>query len=281
MRSVHGTRAILVGLLACALVATTIITSAVGRFHATQEQRRSAEDFSLPCVVLTLNESNIDPSAKKCTPFVAPPFTNAELDFVAPAAREKILHPHLLSLASDLSNNASVNIYMNHARIWRLVVAHWDVALVLEEDIVVLPHSAEVIAEVLAALRRDNVTNYVVKLIDHFYMHSSDWKLVYELQNHRVLTCSCRPSVYSSCSAAYLIDKAAAQTLLAHAFPASLHVDVFKHHMGCIDNKIKLYQLNPHIMLMNNRPSTHLVHDVHRRFLLVKEVLFNLLHSTC
>jgi hypothetical protein len=96
MRSVHSTRAILVGLLACALVATTIITSAIGRFHASHQQglRRSPEDFSLPCVVLTLNESNFDPSAKKCKPFVAPPFTKAELDFVAPAAREKILHPH-------------------------------------------------------------------------------------------------------------------------------------------------------------------------------------------
>ena len=69
-----------------------------------------------------------------------------------------------------------MNIYMNHVRIWRHVVAHWDVALVLEEDIVVLPHSSEVIAQALAALRRDNVTNYVVKLIDHFYMHSAQWK---------------------------------------------------------------------------------------------------------
>lgn len=276
-------RAMLVGLVACVLIAINMITSALNHFHTRelQQDRQRPEDFSLPCLVLTLNESNIDPSAKKCKHFVAPSFTEAELDFVAPEAREKILHPQLLSLASDLTNNASVNIYMNHVRIWRHVVAHWDVALVLEEDIVVLPHSAEVIAQVLAALRRDNVTNYVVKLIDNFYMHSAQWKTAYDLPNHRLLTCSCRPSVYSSCSAAYLIDKAAAQTLLQNAFPANVHVDVFKHHMGCIDNKIKLYQLNPHIMLMNNRPSTHLVHDVHRRFLLVKEVLFNLLRSTC
>ncbi len=166
-----------------------------------------------------------------------------------------------------------MNIYMNHVRIWRHVVAHWDVALVLEEDIVVLPHSSEVIAQALAALRRDNVTNYVVKLIDHLYKHSAQWKTAYDLPNHRLLTCSCQPSVYSSCAAAYL-------TLLQHAFPATMHVDVFKHHMGCIHNKIRLYQVNPHIMLMNNRPSTHLVHDVHRRFLLVKETFFNLLRST-
>jgi hypothetical protein len=149
MRKKH---AMLLVLLACVLLATNFVSRAIGRFHARHQRlRRSSEEFSLPCLVLALNESNIDPSANKCKPFVAPSFTEAELDFVAPEAREKILHPQLLSLASDLTNNASVNIYMNHARIWRHVVAHWDVALVLEEDIVVLPHSAEVIAQALDA----------------------------------------------------------------------------------------------------------------------------------
>ena len=170
-------RAVLVGLVACVLLATNFVSRAIGRSHpSVHKHHRCSPEFSIPCLVLTLNESNIDPSAKKCKPFVAPSFTEAELDFVAPEGRKKILHPQLLSLASDLTNNASVNIYMNHVRIWRHVVAHWDVALVLEEDIVVLPHSAEVIAQALAALRRDNVTNYVVKLIDHFYMHSAQWK---------------------------------------------------------------------------------------------------------
>ncbi len=246
--------------------------------------RRSSAAWSLPCLVLTLNVSNIDPSARSCTPFVAPPFTERELDFVSLSALEKILNPVLLESASELSNNASVNIYMNHARIWQYIANRWDVALVLEEDAVVPSNSEEVITQILSSLRRDNVTNFVVKLIDHWHLYGSEWRLVYELPKHKVLTCSCRPSVQGSCSAAYLIDKAAALTLLQHAFPASVHVDVFKHKMGCVEKRIRLYQINPHLVHMNDRPSTHLSNEeqtFRRKYLLVKEVITNLFGSDC
>jgi len=273
----------LVVLAACVLISMCVIASAYSRFHThdLQQDDDRLEDFSVPCLVLALHESNIDQSLKRCTPFVAPAFTEAELDFVAPEARKKILNPALLETASDLTNNGSVSIYINHARIWSHVAAHFDVALVLEEDAVVLPHAADVLAELVNVLRRDNVTNFVVKLVDNFYMHSSEWNVVYNLKHHQLLTCRCRPSVTSSCSAAYLIDRTAAETLLHNAFPASMHVDVFKHHMGCLQNKIKLFQLNPHLLRMNNRPSTHLTLDVRRSVLLVKEVIDNMLHSTC
>lgn len=246
--------------------------------------RRSSAAWSLPCLVLTLNVSNIDPSARSCTSFVASAFTEQELDFVSPSALAKIRNPMLLESASELSNNASVNIYMNHARIWRYIAERWDVALVLEEDAVVPSNSEEVIAQILSSLRRDDVTNFVVKLIDHWHLYSSEWRTVYDLPAHRVLTCSCRPSVQGSCSAAYLIDKAAALTLLEHAFPASVHVDVFKHNMGCVEKRIRLYQISPHLVRMNNRPSTHLSNEeqtFRRKYLLVKEVITNLFGSDC
>jgi GR25 family glycosyltransferase involved in LPS biosynthesis len=232
--------------------------------------------------VLALNESNIDPSANKCKHFVAPSFTEAELDFVAPEARKKILNPALLETASDLTNNGSVNIYMNHARIWRHIVKRWDVALVLEEDTVVPSNADEVITQILSVLRRDNVTNYIVKLMDSSKIQSLQWKPVYTLSDHyQVRTCTCQPSIRSSSSAAYLIDRTAAMTLLKNAFPASIHVDVFKHHMGCIDNKIRLYQVTPHLMHVNNRPTTHLPHDYRRMYLLLKEIITNAFYSTC
>lgn len=284
-------RAVLVVLGACVLLATIFVSRAIGRFHARvgrfyardlQHHGDSPEDFSLPCLVLTLNKSNIDPSAKKCKPFVAPSFTEAELHFVAPEARKKIQNPTLLETASDLTNNGSVNIYMNHVRIWRHIVKRWDVALVLEEDIVVPPNADEVITQVLSALRRDNVTNYIVKLMDSSNVQSLQWKPVYKLSDHyQIRTCTCQPSIRSSGSAAYLIDRPAAMTLLKNAFPASIHVDVFKHHMGCIDNKIRLYQVTPHLMHINNRPTTHLPHDYHRQYLLFKEFFTNALYSTC
>lgn len=276
-------RAMLVGLLMCVLLATNFMSRTIGRFHlSVRKHHRRSPEFSIPCLVLTLNESNIDPSAKKCKPFVAPSFTEAELDFVAPEARKKILNPALLETASELTNNGSVNIYMNHARIWRHIAKRWDVALVLEEDTIVPSNADEVITQILSVLRRDNVTNYIVKLMDSSNIQSLQWKRVYELSDHyQVRTCTCQPSIRSSSSAAYLIDRRAAMTLLKNAFPASIHVDVFKHYMGCIDNKIRLYQVTPHLMHINNRPTTHLPHDYHRRYLLLKEIITNALSSTC
>jgi hypothetical protein len=242
----------------------------------------SRPGFSLPCLVLTLNASHVDPSTEKCTPFVAPPFTEPELNFVSPQALTKIQNPGLLETASDLTNNASVNIYMNHARIWKHIAQRWDVALVLEEDIIVPPNADEVITQVLSALRRDNVTNYLVKLMASSTIQSLQWKTVYDLSDrYQLRTCTCQPSIRSSGAAAYLIDRTAALTLLQNAFPASMHVDVFKHHMGCIDNKIRLYQVTPHLMHVNNRPTTHLPHDYHRRYLLLKEVIVNAIYSIC
>jgi len=274
----------LVVLAACVLISMGVIASAYSRFHThdLQQHDDSLEDFSMPCLVLTLNESNIDPSLKICTPFVAPAFTEAELDFVAPEARKKILNPALLETASELTNNGSVNIYMNHARIWRHIAKRWDVALVLEEDIVVPLNADKVISQILSMLRRDNVSNFIVKLMDFSNIQSVQWTPVYELSdNYQVRTCTCRPSIHSSSSAAYLIDRRAAITLLKNAFPASIHVDVFKHHMGCIDNKVRLYQVTPHLMHINNRPTTHLPHDFHRRYLLLKEIITNAIASTC
>ena len=90
-------RVVLVVLGACVLLATNFVSRAIGRYH---KHHRHSPEFSLPCLVLALNESNIDPSAKKCKPFVAPLFTEAELDFVSPETRKKILHPQLLSFAA-------------------------------------------------------------------------------------------------------------------------------------------------------------------------------------
>jgi hypothetical protein len=278
MRNKH---LMLVVLAACVLIAMIAIASAHSRFHThdLQHQGDSPEEFSLPCLVLTLNESNIDLSAKKCKPFVAPSFTEAELDFVAPEAREKILHPHLLTFASDLSNTASVNIYINHARIWRHVVAHWDVALVLEEDIVVPPHADVVIAQVLAALRRANTTNYVVKLQDLSSTYHS-WTPQHIVDGRELRECLCRPSMSASGSAAYMLDRAAAHTLLRHAFPASMHVDIYMHHLGCMENRVRLLGLNPNLMI-TSKSVTHVPHDWRRKYLLFKEMITNFMYSTC
>ena len=276
-------------LFACAVLACAF-QMAVLRMHwyvsRRTPARRSSAAWSLPCLVLTLNVSNIDPSARSCTSFVAPAFTEQELDFVSPSALAKIRQPLLLESASDLTNNKSVNIYMNHARIWRYIANRWDVALVLEEDIIVPPHADELITQVLAALRLDNVTNYVVKLMDLTSFNSAQWTLTHHLSHdltgdHELRTCTCQPSVYSIGTSAYLLHRTAALTLLNNAFPATKHVDVFLHLLGCVDHKLRLYHLFPHPMTVNNRPSTHLANDFQRRYLLIKEAIVNAFHSTC
>ena len=95
-----------VGLLfACALLACAMLQMAQLSMHwkvpSETPARGSFAALSLPCLVLTLNVSNVDPSTRSCIPFVAPTFTEQELDFVSPSALAKIRNPMLLESASE------------------------------------------------------------------------------------------------------------------------------------------------------------------------------------
>ena len=257
------------------------VTAPAPRAPATLAAGRRTGRGGLPCLVLTLNASSLDPSTARCTPFIGRSFSEHELDFVSTEARRKLANPSLLQRASDLTNNASVNIYMNHARMWELIAENHQVALVLEEDAVIPIGFDMVLEAILSNLVRDNATNYVLKLHESSTSYSQ-WREVYNVAGHRVRTCTCRPSPHSASAAAYLIDRAAAQTLLQHAYPASMHVDVYVHEMGCIHQKIRLYGTKPDLVLTSNRPSTHMNwNSAQRSYLLLKEKIENVLYSTC
>jgi hypothetical protein len=244
----------------------------------TAAQRRGW--LGLPCLVLTLNASALHPSTATCTPFLGPRFSEAELERVSAEARDKLAEPYLLQRASDLTNNASVNIYMNHARMWTHIAEHWDAALVLEDDAVLPGNAGAVLQALLCELQRHNASNYVVKLHDLSTLYS-EWPEVYDVDGHSVRRCMCRPRVHSAGTAAYVVDRAAAQTLLRHAYPASMHVDVFIHELGCIHQKIGLHGMSPMLMRISNRPSTHLSDSFQRWYLLLKEKIENMLHAEC
>ena len=249
--------------------------------RATRAATRRAEYPDLPCMILTSNVSALDPSTASCTSFNATPFTARELDYVTSEARMKLANPSLLQRASDLTNNASVNIYMNHARMWSLIAKQNRVTLILEDDVIVTEGSLELIKTLLSHLRKDNATNFVLKLHDSSTAYPQ-WREVYSVAGHRVRTCDCRPSQHSASAAAYLIDPAAATTLLQHAYPASMHVDVYMHELGCIHQKIRLYGTHPNPVITSNRPSTHMRWgDSQRSFLLFKEKIENILFATC
>jgi len=237
--------------------------------------------LNVPCVVLTQNVSKLHPSVRQCKPFLAPAFQESELDFVSTDARKMLMDSSLLQTARDLSNNASVNIYMNHARMWAMALTRkWDFVLLLEDDVVLPEDVNEHLQELMTVLVQNNVTNFVVKLVDHWV--AWQWRSVHKVGNHDLRTCACKPAIHSSSSAAYFIDKHAAQTLLDNAFPASMHVDSYAHHLGCNSKELALFQIYPHLVYYTNRPSTHIQHtSPQRAFLLVKEMISNTLSSTC
>jgi len=278
-RRSNATAACVVVLLIIGFVLFTNLLKPLQKNSVLLTNRRKG--FALPCVVLTQNTPRMDPSVNACIPFVGPGFKETELDFVLPSARNKVLHPELLETAQDLSNNASVNIYMNHVRMWAMLLTRkWDVALFLEDDAVVPSTLDDFVVPLLAEMHSKNVTNFVVKLVDHWI--AWQWKSNFTVGNHDVRTCTCRPVVHSSSTAAYIMDKHAAHTLVTNAFPASMHVDSYVHNMGCTKGLIHLFQTYPHVVHYNNKPSTHLKKTSSQRmFLLVRELITNALNSNC
>lgn len=240
----------------------------------------AARPLALPCLVLTSNVSALHPSVSACTPFLGPRFTEDELANVSAEARVKLAQSQLLESASDLTNNASVNIYMNHARMWRHVAERWETTLVLEDDAVLPPNTDEVIAEVLARLRKANASNFVVKLHDSSSMYWQ-WQPVCTVSGYDLRRCACRPLQECTSALAYVIDRAAARTLLRHAYPARMQLDVFQYEMGCIEHKIDLYALSPFLVHPSGRPSTHLLDSPQRMYLRLKRSIQNMLNAEC
>jgi len=235
------------------------------------------------CVVLTLDASaRVDP---RCTRFVGTRFREEEFALVSAEAQRKLRRPELQERASERSNNASVSIFMNHMRVWRLVSASADdtPVLVLEDDAVLPPRFGRTLGVLLERLRADNASNYVVKLHDlkpawTYY----EWAKTYRVERYDVRRCTCRPSHNSASNAAYLLDRRAAGVLLRSALPLSVHDDVYVHEMGCVRHKIRLYNFMPNLVETSNRPSTHKrTFTLQRLYLLAVEALENMLAGEC
>jgi hypothetical protein len=242
-----------------------------------------AAGAALKCIVLTLDASaRVD---ARCTRFVGTRFRAEEFGLVSAEAQRKLRRPELQERASELSNNASVSIFLNHMRVWRLVSASADDApvLVLEDDAVLPPQLGRTLGALLARLRADNASNYVVKLHElkpAWTLH--EWATAYRVGRHEVRRCTCRPSHNSASTAAYLLDRRAAGVLLQGALPLSVHVDVYVHEMGCVRKTTGLYNFLPSLVATSNRPSTHMgTATLQRNYLLAVEGLENMLAGEC
>jgi hypothetical protein len=246
-------------------------------------QLEAPQDAAFKCVVLTLNASaRVDP---RCTRFVGTRFREEEFALVSAEAQRKLRRPELQERASELSNNASVSIFMNHMRVWSLVSASADDApvLVLEDDAVLPPRLGRTLGVLLERLRAENASNYIVKLHDlkaswTFY----EWARAFRVERHEVRRCTCRPSHNSASTAAYLLDRRAAGVLLRSALPLSVHADVYVHEMGCVRKQTRLYSFQPNLVETSNRPSTHMSpFTLQRLYLLAVEGLENMLAGEC
>lgn len=235
------------------------------------------------CVVLTLDAAaRVDP---RCTRFVGTRFREEEFEQVSAEAQRRLRRPELQERASELSNNASVSIFMNHMRVWRLVSASADdtPVLVLEDDAVLPPRFGRTLGVLLERLRADNASNYVVKLHNSQLLWTYyEWAKTYRVERYDVRRCTCRPSHNSASNAAYLLDRRAAAVLLRSALPLSVHADVYVHEMGCVRQKTRLYNFNPNLVGTSNRPSTHMRGlTLQRLYLLAVEALENMLAGEC
>lgn len=244
---------------------------------------------ALRCIVLTLDASaRVD---ARCTRFVGTRFRAEEFGLASAEAQRKLRRPELQERASELSNNASVSIFLNHMRVWRLVRASADDApvLVLEDDAVLPPRLGRTLGALLERLRADNASNYVVKLHElspAWTLH--EWATAYRVGRHddpsfyEVRRCTCRPSHSSASTAAYLLDRRAAGALLEAALPLSVHVDVYVHEMGCVRQKTGLYNVLPSLVATSGRRSTHMGSSTLQRLrLLAVEALENMLAGEC
>lgn len=234
---------------------------------------------TLKCLVLTFNVSVLHPSTAACTPFIGTRFSAEEFTQVSAQAQMKLRDTDLQERASDLTNNASVNIFMNHVRIWRTIADSGDdrPVLVLEEDVILSDEFHPRLVGLIATLRDAHVANYIVKLHstrpENVY---SQWTEVYNLLGDSVRTCTCRPAMASTSAAAYLLDRQAARVLLKSDFPLRIHVDVYTHEMGCILRQTTLHGVLPNWAKTSGRPSTHLTQSWQRSYLMMVESIENM-----
>lgn len=228
------------------------ISSTPFRNHEELKDRCSG-DYT--CTVLSLDNTTLVPHG--CNLFLARRFQEQEFALLSASAQEKLRNVELLQYSKDLSCNISISIFLNHMRVWQNVSD--TPALVLEDDAVMPSDLCVILSKVLSHIRRHNVTNYIVKLHEHapFYIYRQ-WEEVFAIDDYSVRSCRCRPHGGSSSTAAYLLDRHAAQTLLTAAFPLETHVDVFLHNMGCVQRKITLYSVLPSPVRPSLRVSTHM-----------------------
>ena len=178
------------------------------------------------CFVLTTNpllrSLKIAPGLT-CEPFLAELFNARQFDLVSEKGKAKLQNKWLQSQASEFSNNQSVSIFVNHARLWKIMdeMPEDEPVLILEDDAIVPTNISRTIDTMLARMMNDRVSNYVVKLNEHPkpFFAFAEWESRYHVGQHKIKTCTCRPSFTTAGTAAYLLDRGAVCACFSPSMP--------------------------------------------------------------
>ena len=168
------------------------------------------------CLVLTtdpLQRSVEIAPGLTCRPFLGELFNARQFDLVSEEGKAKLRNKWLQSQASDFSNNKSVSIFVNHARMWKIMdeMPEDEPMLILEDDATIPANLSRTIDIMLDRILANRVTNFVVKLHEHPKpsLAFAEWESPFRIGQHTVRKCSCRPSFTTSGTAAYLLDRKA------------------------------------------------------------------------
>lgn len=116
------------------------------------------------CFVLTTNPQlrslKIAPGLT-CEPFLAELFNARQFDLVSKKGKAKLRNKWLQSQASELSNNGSFSIFVNHTRLCKIMdeMPEDEPMLILEDDAVVSTNISRTIDTKLARMMNDRVSN--------------------------------------------------------------------------------------------------------------------------
>ena len=168
------------------------------------------------CLVLTtdpLQRSVEIAPGLTCRPFLGELFNARQFDLVSEEGKAKLRNKWLQSQASDFSNNKSVSIFVNHARMWKIMdeMPEDEPMLILEDDATIPANLSRTIDIMLDRILANRETNFVVKLHEHPKpsLAFAEWESPFRIGQHTVRKCSCRPSFTTSGTAAYLLDRKA------------------------------------------------------------------------
>ena len=181
--------------------------------------------------------------------------------------------------SSVMSNNNTVNIFLNHVMLWQQVAESNTTTLILEDD--AIPTTDHALLSLLDHMNTQvAVQNYIMKL-QNSPLHSFFGWSPKEVGNYTLYQCTCRPPVVNSGLLAYVLDPMAARTLLRIYKPIWTHVDTWIHHIGCAEH-VTLLSTVDSMFIENGRPSFHRTgQEVPSVVEKIVHIAHDALHSNC